>query len=605
MKIFLRFAHYLKPYWLHIILVLASTGLFVLFSASAYWLSASFLQTLFTGSVSNSAGPADSLNSLLKGWTLQLLQGPNQFVTLFRASLAIVLAFVGKNLFSYLQVFFVSYVEQGVIRDIRNQLFKHYLTLDLGFFHENKRGHLVSALLNDIETLNQALNKSFTKAVRDPFSALFVLVLLFAVSWKLTLASLIVVPAVGWTVLVLGKRIKQLAGGVQEALARVTGHFQETVSGIRVVKAFSGEDFERKRIQRLTRNNYSLALARERFRRMVIPVNEFIGVLIISAILYIGGEQILVNKSMDSEDFIRFLVLLFALLQPLLSLGNLTSNIRVAEAAGGRVFNMLDQQPNLKEADEAEPVVFNHSLLVKNLSFSYNSDSPKILNDINLELKKGEKIALVGKSGSGKSSLLNLIARFYDPDTGSICLDGKDIRNFAIADYRSLFGLVTQQVILFHDTVANNISYGTNGLSRDQIVEAAKSAYAHEFISGLPDGYDTIVGEMGSLFSGGQRQRISIARAFARNPQIILLDEATSSLDSESEQRISAALKQLVEGRTVITVTHRLSTILHLKRILIIENGMLVDSGNHADLIDRNSTYRQLALQQNLLKVTA
>ena len=600
MNVVRRFAGYMKPHAGHIAATLVSTALFVVFSSAAYWLAASFLTALFSGGI-QAPEATGSINDLLKSWTAALLLGDTPNHTLLRAAIAIIIAFLGKNLFGYLQLWYVSFVEQRVIKDIRDELMSHLLRQDLSFFQTERRGHLISTVLNDVEQLNLALNKSFTKLIRDPLNALVLLVLLFAVSWKLTLASLVVVPAVGWTVQLLAKRIKGHAGSVQELLARLTGQLQETLSGMRIVKAFTNEPYEVHRFKGITSGHYVSALRQERLRRLVIPLNEVVGVLIICVILYGGGELVLVRRSFASEDFIRFLVLLFALLNPLLSLTNLMANVRVAEASGERVFRLLDSAPRLVKADHPQTVDrIRKGFQFENVSFRYTPDTPNVLEEISLDIRKGERLAIVGRSGSGKTTLINLLPRFMDPTDGRILVDGIDLRNTEIHQLRSLFGIVTQQVILFHDSIAENIGYGLKDVSREQIVKAARAAQADEFIRNLPHGYDTPVGEQGSLFSGGQRQRISIARALLRDPQVVILDEATSALDSESEDAVSAALDTLTKGRTVVVVTHRIATVRDADRIVVIENGRIEDIGTHRQLLRRCSLYKELASHQQL-----
>ncbi|MDP8207994.1 MAG: ABC transporter ATP-binding protein [Candidatus Electryonea clarkiae] len=603
MNILKRFSHYLFPYWFHIVLSVLSTMLFVAFSATAYWLAASFLQVLFTGSVDEVALQPDisSLNDFLKYWTAKLIYSDSNSAALTRAAAAIAIAFLGKNLFSYLQLFFISFVEQKVIKDLRDQLFMHQLRQDLAFFHEKKRGHLISSMLSDVETLNQAINKSFTKAIRDPLNILVLLVLLFTVAPRLTLFAFLIIPAVGWTILVLGRKIKIYATRVQEAIAEVTGHLQETISGIRVVKSFAAESFENKRFFSITQAHYRNSFAKEKFRRLVIPLNEFVGVVIISGLLYLGGELVLVKQSMNSEDFIRFLVLLFALLNPILSLTNFAANVRVAEAAGSRVFTLMDRVPNLKIAEvPVVPGKFTQDINIEDVTFGY-SDDQKVLENISLKVSAGENIAIVGRSGSGKSTLVNLLPRFYDPVTGMISIDGCDLKDLDLKELRKLFGIVTQNVILFHDTVAANIAYSENGIDLSKVETAAKAAYAHDFISGLPEGYDTIVGEQGALLSGGQRQRISIARALLRNPPITILDEATSALDPESADEVAKALDFLSEGRTVIMVTHRLASVIDADRIVVLDEGRLAGIGTHSELLKTCEIYHTLAEQQRLV----
>ncbi len=580
---------------------LLATLLFVAFNGAAYWLSASFLAALFQGGL-ETAADSGSLNALLKNATAALLVADTPQGTLTRAALAIVIAFLGKNLFAYMQLWYVSFVEQRVIKSLRDELFSKLMRQDLAFFQRERRGDLISGVLNDVEQFNIALNKSFTKLIRDPVNAILVLILLLAVSWKLTLAALIVVPAVGSVVMIIGRKIKKHAVRVQERIADLTGRLHEMIAGIRVVKAFTAEPREADRFHRLTGRHFSSALRQEKLRRLVIPLNEIVGVLIISALLYVGGELVLVRGTMASEDFIRFLVLLFALLTPLLSMGNLVANIRVAEAAGDRVFRLMDSVPTLPQPTTPIPVSsFKNQIRLDGLSFRYSDDTPYVLENINLTIQHGERIAIVGRSGSGKSTLLNLLPRFFDPSEGAIIYDGTDLREFNPNELRKLFGIVTQDVILFHTSIAENIAYGLDDVSDAQIRAAAQAAHANEFIHELPESYNTTVGETGALFSGGQRQRISIARALLRNPEIVLLDEATSALDVESEQAIQAALARLTEGRTVITVTHRLGAVKDSSRIIVLEKGRIVGEGRHDELLKSCEEYRILAESQGMV----
>ncbi|MBD3165356.1 ATP-binding cassette domain-containing protein [bacterium] len=603
MRVFARFTPYLLRYWPHLAATLLSTGLFVLFTAAAYWLAGSFLHVLFTGDIASQINQTDpSLNDRLKAVTSHLLVTDTRLMTLFYTAVAIVAAFLGKNLFGYLQLYFISFIEQRVIKDLRDQMFSHLLKQDLGFFHERRRGDVMSTLLNDVQQLNQALNKSFTKIVRDPISLVVLLILLFAVSTKLTIAALFAIPLFGWVIPVLGAKIRSHAASMQEAVAGITSQLQETFSGIRVVKAFSAEAFESERFQARTHAYYRSAVRRESLRRLTIPSTELVGILIFSGILYVGGELVLVRGTIPSGDFVRFLVLLFGLLSPVGSMTNLYANIRVAEAAGERVFRVLDTPPRMLPAPGAPvPGTFRQSIRFDNVSFRYQPDEPHVLSNIAMTIQQGERLAVVGKSGSGKSTLLNLLPRFYDPVEGSIRLDDTDLRSYDLHALRRLFGVVTQQVVLFHTTVRENIAYGMDDVGEEEIIHAAREAHADDFIRSLPEGYDTIVGEEGALLSGGQRQRISIARALLRNPSIVILDEATSALDPESEEAVNAALARLAEGRTVVTVTHRLAAVRQSERILVIDEGRLIAEGSHDQLLRENRVYRDLARQQKLL----
>ncbi len=603
MNVFRRFTTYLKPHSGYILLVLLCTGFFVLFSTASYWLAASFVQSLFSSEpIAMDQIGGSELNRWLKNLTAVLLSGDSPTDTLGRAAFLIVVAFFGKNLFAYLQLYFISFVEQRVIKDLRDELFGHILQMDLAFFQTQRQGHLVSAVLSDIETFNQALNRSFTKIIRDPINALVLLILLFAISPKLTITAIIVVPAVGWVVQVVGRFIKRYSARVQDAMGDLTGRFLETVSGIRIIKGFSAENIEKLRFKNIVNQYYRSSLKRERTKRMVIPLTEVVGILIISSLLYVGGELVLINKTIPSGDFIRFLVLLFAFLNPVLSLAGLGTNIQQAEASGERVFAVLDRKPKLlRNPDFPSPAQDFEEISFNNVSFRYDEDLPDVLQNVSFKVAQGEHLAIVGPSGSGKSTLINLVPRFYDATEGSIEINGKSLKDWNLEGLRNLFGIVTQQVILFHNTVAANIAYGREDMKDDLIRSAAKDAFADDFIMALPEGYNTLVGEHGAFLSGGQRQRISIARSLIRDPAIVIFDEATSALDPEAADAINAAVNNLAKGRTVLNVTHRLAGAMAADRIIVLDKGCVIGEGKHSELLESCEVYRTMASQQQLI----
>jgi subfamily B ATP-binding cassette protein MsbA len=421
------------------------------------------------------------------------------------------------------------------------------------------------------------------------------LVILYNISWKITLIDITVLPITGFAIRKIGMSLKRRSTRVQERIADITTLLQETISGIKVVKAFAMEEYESNKFHKKTGEHFRSIVKQVRMWRLASPLSETIGASIISVVIWYGGNLVLQGGTLNSEDFIRFLVILFALMEPVKSIGELNSDIQISIASGKRTFDILDtprtviEKPNaLKKSD------FTSGIVYENVSFSYEQEGKFVLNGINLKVAKNQKIAFVGSSGAGKTTLVNLLPRFYDPTEGTVKIDDVDVKDLSLADLRGLIGIVTQEVILFNDTVANNIAYGMSGYSMDKIEKVAHLANAREFIKNMPKEYNTLIGERGMMLSGGQRQRISIARAILKNPPILIFDEATSSLDSESEFLIQQAIENLMKDRTVFMIAHRLSSIVNSDRIIVLENGKIVDEGTNEELQQRSGRYRQL-----------
>ncbi len=420
-------------------------------------------------------------------------------------------------------------------------------------------------------------------------------IILFNISWQLTLVAIIVLPLTTFIVRKIGNSLRRRSIRVQEKIADITSVLQETISGIKVVKAFAMENYENKKFRERTGDHFRAVIRQIRTLRLANPISETIGIAVMVGVILYGGVLVLEGNSLHPEDFMRFLFILFAILDPLKSLTEVNNNIQIALASGKRIFDLIDEPVRVIEKPNASEIKeFKNSINYENVSFRYNPDGEEVLKNINLEVKKNQKVALVGSSGSGKTTLVNLLPRFYDVESGSIKIDGKDICDFTLSSLRSLMGIVTQDVILFNDTVKNNIAYGVEDYSDDEIKKAASLSNSLQFINELPNGFDTVIGERGMFLSGGQRQRISIARAILKNPPILIFDEATSSLDSESELLIQEAIENLVKDRTALVIAHRLSSILNSDKIIVIEDGEIVDEGTNTELLKRSGRYRQL-----------
>jgi subfamily B ATP-binding cassette protein MsbA len=536
-----------------------------------------------------------NLNDWLKENIQGLIPKGDPVETLKWLCIFVVMVFVIKNIFNFAEHFWITYVEQRVVKDLREQLYSSIIYQSMSFFHKHKTGDLISNITNDINAVNLAFNRSFTKIVRDPVLILIYLAILTSISWKLTLVAALVLPLTSGLIRKIGNSLKRKSHRVQERISDITTVLQETISGIKIVKSFAMEIYENKKFGTFISDHFRAIVRQVRLQRLAGPLSETLGVFVMAAVIWYGGNMVLQGKGLSSEDFIRFLIILFSILDPIKSLSDLNNNIQIALASGKRIFDVMDEEDPILEIPD--PIVKNsldRLISYKDVSFRYNPTGDTILNNISLKVKKNQKIAIVGSSGAGKTTLVNLLPRFYDVTEGSIEIDGIDIRDMTVSSLRTLMGIVSQEVILFNDTVANNIAYGLDKYSHEEIENAANLANAYSFIKELPEGFQTIIGERGMLVSGGQRQRISIARAILKNPPILIFDEATSSLDSESEALIQEALVNLMKDRTVFVIAHRLSSIINSDIIVVLEEGEIIDRGSNEELLERSERYRQL-----------
>ncbi len=612
MNFYKRLLTYVRRYWLHLAGSVLCTIFFSFFNAGSIYLSIPLLDTLFNqnptaqSAVSTQAAPVGGIESLKN--TVNRLIGEYVFQgtkseALFRICIIILIAFFLKNIFGYAQAYLLAYVEQGVMKDIRDDLYRHIHNLSLGFFTNERTGDLISRVTNDVNVLQQSISASFLNLIREPLSIVVFLTVAIAISWKLTIISVLIFPIVLFVIGRIGNRIHKVSGVIQEKMADITSVLQETISGTKVVKAFGMEEWENRRFARETKKFFTLVLRITRLRNLGSPVTEFLSVVAGVVIIWYGGTQVLVSETLRPAEFLGFLMLIFQIMPPVKELSNVANRMQESGAAGKRIFEILDTRPHITDRPDAvELIQFTSGIEFHNVTFAYEAQDLNegaalhpVLHNVNLNINRGEIVALVGPSGGGKTTLVDLFPRFYDPIEGAILLDGKDLREYKVQSLRALIGIVTQETILFNNTVRNNIAYGLDDCPMEPIIAAARAANAHDFITAMTDGYSTIIGERGTKLSGGQRQRLSIARALLKNPPIMIFDEATSALDSESEILVQEAIEHLMQNRTSVVIAHRLSTIRNANRIVVLDRGRIVQEGTHTELMEaEGGLYKRL-----------
>jgi subfamily B ATP-binding cassette protein MsbA len=515
-------------------------------------------------------------------------------VALRRVCGAILLVFFLKGLVGYLEQILINRIEQAVMRDLRTRLFSHLTILSLDFFNRRRAGNLISRLTNDVNLVRGALTAGVFIVSREALMLIVCVFWIFWVSVPLALLSLVVVPAMGLLIFALSKRLRRSSLRTQERMADMTSVIHETISGMRVVKAFAMERFEIGRFRDAAQRTYQAFIRLRRYVALSSPLSELLGVGAAVAVLAYGGRLILVERTLTPDRFLLFLVAMLSMTRPLRKLASVNADIQDGMAASERIFGLLSIRPTVAERPGARRVErFTRGIRFEAVEFAYEPGRP-VLHEIDLELRAGEVVALVGPSGAGKSTLADLLLRFHDPTRGRITLDGVDLRDYQLGDLRRLTGLVTQDVILFNDSVRDNIAYGDDSMSEEAVREAARAANAAEFIEALAEGYATEIGDRGVRLSGGQRQRLAIARAILKNPPILVFDEATSALDSESERLVQAAIARLMVGRTALVIAHRLSTVRAADRIVVVDRGRIVEEGNHDELLGLNGLYARL-----------
>ena len=601
-SIYKRLFKLVIKYWPFLVVSTLTAFIYVLLNTISIWLTASLINNIlsdFNKLVGEQFQFASSssltLNEKLKYWTNGLILRDTAKDTLQILCVSILIIFILKNVFLYLKNIMLTIVQFRLITELRNKLYIHFHKLSLSFFNQHKSGELTSIVVNDVANMRQALTTSFQRIFVEPINIIAFSVLLFIISWKLALIAITIIPLAGFVIVNISRSIRRKSRRTAVKIAGITNIITETLTSMRVVKAFAMEDYEVSRFTKETKNYYNLIFRRARLRSLAPPITEIMGVFIGVALLWVGGTEVLSAQGLTSEDFIRFILIMFSALQPIRSLSNVFAEIQVGAASAERVFGILDTQPAILDSDEViEDVAFNESVTFDHVFFQYDDGDVQVLQDISFSLNKGSVVALVGVSGAGKSTTADLIPRFFEPTEGAVQLDGVDIRKFRTRALRQLMGIVTQETILFNDTISGNIAYGKQDIPIERIRKAAAAANALEFIDKLPEGFDTIIGEKGVRLSGGQRQRLAIARALFKDPPILILDEATSSLDIESEKKVQEAMDRLMKDRTVLVIAHRLSTIVNADNIIVLDGGKIVETGTHEQLLGQNGIYKNL-----------
>lgn len=499
-----------------------------------------------------------------------------------------------KHICTFIYGYTMNDVAQRVLRDVRMKLYEKIQGLSLDYFNKKRTGELLTRITNDVSLVENAVSYAITDLFTQSFLIITYVVIALSIHTKATLVTFLILPWIIWPVTKIGKKLKKLAGGEQESVADINSILLETVTGIKVIKAFCTEKFELERFYKKNFQFYKLKMKSIKRMKFLAPITEVFGVICGVIIIFWLGRQVM-SEELSFGVFAVFLGAILSIIRPIKKLGNVNAIVQRALSANERIYDILNQEPTVKEKKNATTIgELQDSIFIDGVDFSYEKDGVDILRNIQLEIKRGELVAIVGPTGTGKSTLVNLIPRFYDPTKGKVTFDGIDLKEVSFSSLRDQIGIVSQETFLFNETVGYNISYGREEAVQEEIESAAKKAYAHTFIQEMENGYDTVVGDRGVRLSGGEKQRVSIARAILKNPPILILDEATSALDSESEKYVKDALDELMKGRTVIAIAHRLSTIMQAHKIVVMDQGRIVDMGTHEELIARGGLYKRL-----------
>ena len=594
MQIFLRILRFTHNYRSLMFISVLSSVIYVVLNSLSIWLIGTMLGNIMSGKSSAIQNPSN-LNEKLNFIVQNFIGQGSQLEQIKNLCIMLGLIFIFKNILYYISNLTMAYVQSNVITKIRIRLFRHISSLSLSFFNNIKTAELSSILIRDIAGMRVAFSQSLQKIIVEPISIISFIFLLFIINIKFTILVLVIIPISGFFSYKVGQSIRRKSKRTSIQSAGILNIIKETLNNIKIVKIFNLENTENKNFIKENNKYFNLIFNQSKLSHLLTPINETIGLIVGILIIWFGGISVLEDGTMKSEDFIKFILLLFAMLQPIRKLANVNVLFQNGIAAAERVFTIFDNDDKIKESNTPVKIdSFKKSINFKNVNFKYENNKNTILEDINFEIIKGQTIAIVGKSGAGKTTLTDLLPRFYDPTEGDIFVDSLNLKDLALKDLRNLFGIVTQNVILFNDTIRNNIIQGNENASDDDIAKAIKSSNLEDLISKLDHGLDTYVGENGVKLSGGEKQRLSIARALIKNPDILILDEATASLDSESEKKVHAAIDNLIIDRTVIIIAHRLSTIVNANKILVMDNGKIINVGSHEELLISSEIYKKL-----------
>jgi subfamily B ATP-binding cassette protein MsbA len=605
MEYFKKILRFANPYRKYGFLNIFFNILYALFSALSFAALIPMLDVLFTPEKKVLVEPIYEGLGQLKDYLQDYINfrvnaysGDDEMKGLVLVIGLVLILFLLKNFFNYLAMYFITFLRNGVLKDIRNKMYAKIVDLPISYYSEKRKGDVIARITSDVLEIQHSFLSILELIVREPLTILFTILIMFGISTKLTLFVFIFIPIAGMIISRIGKSLKKKSDRVQKEQGEFLSIVEETLGGLRVIKAFNSESRFYKTFTTSTTRFFHFSNKLLNRQNLASPAGEFLGILVIGVLLWFGGKMVLVDKTLDAASFIAYMGLAYNILTPAKAISKASFGVKKGNAAAERVLEVLETENPIVEKKEAivKPT-FDKGIDINNVSFKYEDEY--VLKNFNLKVPKGQTVALVGQSGSGKSTIANLMTRFYDVNEGEIKIDGVDIRDFTKKSLRNLMGLVTQDSILFNDTVKNNIGLGKKDASEEEIIEAAKIANAHDFISELPLGYNTNIGDSGNKLSGGQKQRLSIARAVLKNPPIMILDEATSALDTESERLVQDALEKMMQNRTSIVIAHRLSTIQNADTIVVLQKGEIVELGSHAQLMDKEGVYKKLVTMQS------
>ena len=601
-KKFLRFA---GPYKVYAVLNIVSNLFYAIFSTLAMISLFPMLKVLFKNTDPVNEKPVwqgitkaqDYAENYLNYYVTQQVDEGPQTVLLYMVLLVITM-FLIKNFFNYLAMFFITFLRNGIIRDIRDALYKKCLELPIAYFSEKRKGDTMSRITTDVTEIQVSFLSVLVVLVRDPLTILFTIFGMVLISWELSIFVFIFIPITGFIISMVGKSLKRKSNRVQKEQGYFLSVLEETLTGLKIIKSFNANDQFDKRFRESTERYFNFSNKLINRQNLASPLSEFLGITVIAVLLWYGGKMVLVEESLKAELFIVYMTLSYNILTPAKTISKASYNIKKGNAAAARILEILEKENSIADSQGSKSKKsFDEGLALKNVWFKYEDEW--VLEDFSAEIKKGRTVALVGPSGSGKSTITNLITRFYDIQKGDIQLDGTSIKDIQLNSLRNLIALVTQDSILFNDTIKQNLRVAAPEATDEEMIDALKVANAYRFVKTLPKGLDTIVGDGGNKLSGGQKQRISIARAVLKNAPILVLDEATSSLDTESERLVQEALKRIMENKTSLVIAHRLSTIKNADEIIVLDQGKIIERGDHQELIKRDQLYRKLVQMQS------
>ena len=602
-KKILRFAN---PYKKYAYLNIFFNVLYALFSTLSFLAVIPMISVIFDDTKQLKVKPVFTEGTHIKDYLSDYL---NYFVTnandtkgpqytLGAMVVIIISIFLLKNMFNYFALYFATFLRNGVLRDMRNAMYKKVIHLPLAFYSEKRKGDVMARMASDVNEVQSSYLSILELIVKEPLTIIFSIGAMVLISFKLTIFVFIFIPVSGFIISKVGKSLKKKSGRAQQEQGTFLSIIEETLGGLKVIKSFTAQKYFTTKFENSTNRHYLISNKILNRQNLASPLSEFLGIMVIAILLWYGGHMVLVEGTLKGSDFIGYMGLAYNILTPAKAISKASYDIKKGNAAADRLMDILEQKNTItSKPDAIEKTTFANSITIANINFKYEKEN--VLNDFSLTVNKGQTVALVGQSGSGKSTIASLLTRFYDVQEGNISIDGTDIRDLTLDSLRGMIGLVTQNSILFNDTIRNNMTVGKANATDEEIIDALKIANAYEFVMDKPEGLDTNIGDNGGLLSGGQQQRLSIARAVLKNPPIMVLDEATSALDTESERLVQQALENMMQNRTSVVIAHRLSTIQKADKIVVMQKGRIVEQGTHDELITREGTYHKLVMMQS------